>query len=228
MASRPDRRAVAVAATVIAALVAAVLGLAACGSGGSSGSAGSDGGTTKGTQLEGLTRAEPLEVGDATLSEVAPDGSSKPFTFKAPPGKLLFVAFGYTNCPDVCPTTLYDIKKARKLLGDQGDDVEVSFATVDPKRDTPKKLNDYLGSFAKDGHALRPSNDAELKAAEQPFNVTSEVVTNAKGEVEVAHTAKSFVVDDQGRVLVEWAFGTGPEAMANDLQILFDRIGTQK
>ncbi|MFN8016828.1 MAG: SCO family protein [Acidimicrobiales bacterium] len=228
MASRPDRRAVAVAATLVAALLAAVLGLASCGSGGSSGSSASDGGTTKGTQIEGLTRADPLDVGSATLPEVRADGSSTPFTFRASPGKLLFVAFGYTNCPDVCPTTLYDVKKARKLLGTDGKDVEVSFATVDPARDTPEKLTMYLHTFAKDGHALRPSTDAQLKAAEAPFNVTSTVQTNAKGEVEVAHTAKSFVVDDQGKVLVEWAFGTGPDAMANDLRILLDRIGTQK
>ena len=222
MTSRPDRRAMAIAATLLAAALA-VVGLAACGSGSSAGSS-----TTAAnkTELEGLTRAEPLEVGAASLPEVDPDGTATPFPFEASPGKLLFVAFGYTNCPDVCPTTLYDIKRARKLMGAEGKQVEVAFATVDPERDTPEKLNLYLKSFAKDGHPLRAETDAQLKAAEKPFNVTSQVVKQPNGDVEVAHTAKSFVVDDQGKVLLEWAFGTGADAMASDLQILLHRQST--
>ncbi|MCB0971105.1 MAG: SCO family protein, partial [Acidimicrobiales bacterium] len=145
-----------------------------------------------------------------------------PFTFRAPDDGLLFVAFGYTHCPDVCPTTLYDIKKARELIGDEADRVEVAFATIDPDRDDAETLDAYLGSFVDGGHPLRTTDPDELLAAEEAFGVTSEVVTHDDGEVEVAHTARSFVVDDTGAVVVEWAFGTGPDVMANDLLLLLE------
>jgi protein SCO1/2 len=123
----------------------------------------------------------------------------------------------------VCPTTLYDIKKAKKLLGTDGDKVQVAFATVDPERDTPEVMNQYLGSFTDDGHPLRTTDPDELATVEERFGITSEVVTEPDGEVKVAHTARSFLIDDQGEVVVEWAFGTSPDAMANDIAILLAR-----
>jgi protein SCO1/2 len=205
----------------VAALVAAVAlaaPLAACGNDG-----GSDGGAATGT-LEGLTRATPIVVGTASLPEVAADGSTTPFRFRAPSGRLLFVAFGYTNCPDVCPTTLYDVKKALASLSRaEAKRVEVAFATVDPERDTPETVVDYLGSFVTGGHPLRTTDLTVLRAAQKAFNVTSQVVKQPDGTVEVSHTARSFVVDDQGRIAVEWAFGTPYDSMAHDLRILLAR-----
>lgn len=193
----------------LAAVIAVVA--AACGSGGST------------ATLEGLVRDQPLQVGDRSLPQVAPDGTETPFAFQAADGGLLFVAFGYTNCPDVCPTTLYDIKKALAQLGDDADRVRVAFATVDPERDTPEVLNQYLGSFVADGHPLRTTDADQLRAAEDAFGVTSSVTKADDGRVEVAHTARSFVVDDTGAVVDEWAFGTSADAMASDLQILLDQ-----
>lgn len=223
MGSRPDRRH-AVALAVVAAI--GLLALVGCGSD-SSGDGAAPGGSdelapTGATEIEGLVRDDPLQVGDATLPEVADDGSTEPFSFRAADGDLLFVAFGYTNCPDVCPTTLYDIKKARQIMGDQADRVAVAFATVDPERDDAETMTAYLGSFVDGGHPLRTTDPDELIAAEEAFGVTSEVVVNDDGTVEVAHTARSFVVDDAGEVVVEWAFGTDAEVMANDLLLLLD------
>lgn len=194
-------------------------GISACG-GSSSGSDadGGESGSKAKTEIEGLVRPEPLQVGDLSLPEASADG--EPFAFAAAPGQLLFVAFGYTNCPDVCPTTLYDIKKARKKLGADGEKVDVAFATVDPKRDTATVITEYLHSFAKDGHALRTEDAAAFKQVEDGFGVTSQVKENADGSTDVAHTARSFVVNDQGEVVVEWAFGTGADVMASDLQLL--------
>lgn len=207
--------------TRAAALAAAVLAtgtvLAACGG---SSDAGSSATTTKAEQIQGVVRDDPLQVGDLALPEVAADGTEAPFAFAADDGKLLFVAFGYTNCPDVCPTTLYDIKKARKKLGADGDRVQVAFATVDPKRDTAAVMTQYVGSFATDGHPLRTDDAAALQAAQDGFGVTSSVVKNADGSTDVSHSAKSFVVDDQGEVVVEWPFGTGADVMASDLELL--------
>jgi protein SCO1/2 len=215
------RRVAALATIPVAALV---LTLSACGDDTTSQADRSSTSVALGTgEIEGLTRPDPLQVGELSLPEVAPDGAETPFAFTASPGNLLFAAFGYTNCPDVCPTTLYDIKKAKKLLGDDGDKVQVAFATVDPDRDTPEVMNQYLGSFTDSGHPLRTTDTDELAAVEDGFGITSEVVTEPDGEVKVAHTARSFLIDDQGQVVVEWAFGTSPEVMANDIAILLDR-----
>ncbi|HRW39352.1 MAG: SCO family protein [Acidimicrobiales bacterium] len=226
MASPPDRPRRAHRA--LALLVAGSIGLlAACGS-----DAGSDaGGTTQAAaptgdfrdEVQGLQRDDPIEVGDVVVPEVAADGSTTPFALKAEPGDLLFVAFGYTNCPDVCPTTLTDIRKAKALLdADESARVAVAFGTVDPERDTADVMSAYLGSFVEGGHALRTEDPAELKAAEDALGITSQVVKDPDGTVEVAHSAKSFVIDDQGRVVDEWAFGSGPELMASDLRLLLE------
>lgn len=218
MASPSDRRRS--AGALVALLATAALTLTACGSsGGGSNSTATTSPTDK-KAIEGLVRPDPLEVGTTTMPQVSVDGTETPFTFKAPKGKLLFVAFGYTNCPDVCPTTLYDIKKAKKRLGAEGKKVDVAFGTVDPKRDTAKVLNEYLGSFVQDGHALRTEDKVVFQKAEDAFGITSQVVEKPDGTVEVAHTARSFVVNDKGQVVVEWAFGMGSEAMAGDLHLL--------
>ena len=216
MASRPEigRRLLALLAVVALALVAT-----GCGSDG--GSAGGDGGSG---QLEGLVRTPPLEVGATSLPQVAEDGTETPFAFKAPAGGLLFVAFGYTNCPDVCPTTLSDIRKAKEQLGDRGDQVDVAFATIDPERDTPEVMNAYLGSFVTSGgHPLRTTDADALAEVQDAFQITSKVEKKPDGTVEVAHTARSFVVDPTGEVVVEWTFGTSADAMAADLGLLLDR-----
>ena len=228
MASRPDprpRRATRTAVATIA-LVVALAALAGCGS-----SSGSDGATTttvagvaKGDfrpQVQGLQRDHPLQVGDVVMPEAKADGSTAPFPLKAEPGHLLFVAFGYTNCPDVCPTTLTDIRNAKRLLTpSESAKVEVAFGTVDPERDTAKVMRDYLGSFVEGGHPLRTDDPAQLKAAQDALQITSKVVKAKDGSVEVSHSAKSFVIDPEGRVVDEWAFGSGAPLMASDLRLL--------
>ncbi len=206
---------------LLALLAVAALAIVATGCGSDSGSEGGSGGSG---ELEGLVRSPSLEVGSTTMPQVAEDGTETPFTFKAPEGGLLFAAFGYTNCPDVCPTTLSDIRKAKEQLGDRGDDVEVAFATIDPERDTPEVMNAYLGSFVKSGgHPLRTTDAEQLLEVQDAFQISSKVEKQPDGTVEVAHTARSFVIDDTGRVVVEWTFGTSSDAMAADLELLLDQ-----
>lgn len=217
MASNPDLRSR--RAIPLTLVVALAISLAACGSSDTADPSTSSGGGSS-SKVQGIQRTPPLEVGTASLPQVDPAGKATPFVFKAPKGDLLFVAFGYTNCPDVCPTTLSDVRTAKSELGADGDRVAVAFATVDPKRDTAKVMNEYLGSFVDDGHPLRTTDPAELEAAQDAFQVTSSVVEQPDGKVEVSHSARSFVVDDQGQVVVEWSFGTGSKTMASDLRLL--------
>lgn len=174
--------------------------------------------------LVGMVRDEPLVVSDVTVTDVTSDGAYRDhdglFTMTAEPGRLLVVYFGYTNCPDLCPTTMAALRGARADLGDDGDRFDVAMVTVDPERDRPEVLNGYLAGFGELFHALRPVSADELLAAEAAFLASSTVTTGPDGEVEVGHSATTYVVDEGGRVLVEWPFGVTKDGMANDLRIL--------
>lgn len=176
--------------------------------------------------LQGIVRDEPLIVGSVAVTDVTSagryadhDGS---FEFRADPGRLLVVYFGYTNCPDLCPTTLALVRAAKRELGDDGDLIDLAMVTVDANRDTPEVMNGFLASFTDSFHALVPSDDAELRAAEDAFLASSTIVTNASGEIEVGHSATAYVVDSTGTVLVEWPFGIDKTVMIDDLRILLE------
>jgi len=174
--------------------------------------------------IKGVQRTPLLEVGSVSLPEVTTDDAGTPFTFKAAPGGLLVVYFGFTNCPDLCPTTLADLRAARKRIGPDADVVDLAFATVDPERDTIEIMRKYAGSFAERYHVLRTTDPAVLKTAEDAFLASSSVTKLADGEVSVTHTATAYVVDSNGTVLVEWPFGIGANGMENDLRILIKQL----
>jgi len=190
-----------------------VVSLAACG-GGSPGA------------LKGIVRDDPLDVGSVAVTDVTDtglySGEDEQFSFRARPGHLLVVYFGYTNCPDLCPTTLAELRAARRELGSDAERVDLAMVTVDPERDTPEVLNGYLSSFTDRFNALRPVSEPELVAVEDAFLASSTIVKNADGTIEVGHSANAYVVDEQGLVVVEWPFGHGKDGMANDLEFLFD------
>lgn len=193
-----------------------VLGvLTACGS-----TATSEGGG----DLVGIRRDPPLTANGATLPEVAPETGE--FEIKATaPDRLLIMYFGYTNCPDLCPSTFAAIRKGLAELGSDADRVNVAFATVDPKRDTPDVLAAYLDSFFDDRWiALRTEDDAALKRAEEPFLASSTVSTTFDNRIDVAHTATSYVLDSNGTVVVEWGYPIAPEDITGDLRQLFKEL----
>lgn len=176
----------------------------------------------------GMTREQPLEVGTVEVADVTDEGSyadhGSLFSMKARPGSLLVVYFGYTSCPDLCPTTLALVRAARRELGGSADRIDLAMITVDPDRDTPDVLNGYLSSFTDRFHALHPSSMEELKSAEEAFLASSTIVTDASGKIEVGHSATTYVVDESGIVLVEWPFGVDKDTMINDLRILLDTV----
>jgi protein SCO1/2 len=175
-------------------------------------------------ELQGIVRSEPLVVGEATVTEVTNGVEPGPFPFVADPGELLVVYFGYTNCPDLCPTTLASLRSAKKDLGEDGALVDLAMVTVDPGRDTAEIMNNYLGSFTEEYHALVPASEDELRAAEEAFLVTSDVIEKPDGTFQVDHSANAFVVDENGVVLVEWPFGHAKAGMLNDLGVLIDEL----
>lgn len=169
--------------------------------------------------LSGLQLTPPPAVGALSLPD-ASNGDAD-FAFKAEPGKFLIVYFGYTQCPDVCPTTLADIKKA---LASAGPDVtaktQMAMITVDPNRDSGDLLTRYVQSFIDGAHALRTEDDTQLQAVAKGFGTFYSVKKNDKGEIDVTHDGKLFVVDPNGDVVLEWLHGVKSAAIATDLEIL--------
>ncbi len=135
-------------------------------------------------------------------------------------GKLVALYFGYTFCPDVCPTTLAELTKAYRALGAKAADLQVIMVTVDPERDTPERLAEYLGYFSPTYIGLSGTAD-QIASAATAFGVfyQKHEGTPASGYL-VDHTATISVLDREGRVKLVWPFGTDGEGMAADLQHL--------
>jgi len=137
-------------------------------------------------------------------------------------GKVVVVVFGFTHCPDVCPTTLADMASALRQLGDRSREVQVLFVTVDPERDTAELLGQYLPAFHPDFLGLRGEAQA-LEKVKKDFHVYAAVRPGKDpGSYTVDHSAQSFLIDREGRVRVLVAPGTAPSAIASDLRVLLN------
>jgi protein SCO1 len=126
--------------------------------------------------------------------------------------------YGYTFCPDVCPTTLAEVTKAVQALGKKAEDVQVLMITVDPERDTPERLAEYMAFFNPSFVGLSGTPDQIAEAA-TPFGIyyQKHEGTSASGYL-VDHTATVNVLDREGRMRLVWPFGTEGDAMAADLK----------
>ena len=129
------------------------------------------------------------------------------------------VFFGYTQCPDVCPTTLGEIAQAKKLLGADGDKVVGVLVTVDPERDTPQLLKAYVANFGTDFVALRGTPE-QTAAVAKDFKVFYKKVDLKSGGYTMEHSAASYVYDPQGRLRLYSRYGAGAQALADDLKLL--------
>lgn len=148
------------------------------------------------------------------------DHDGRPRTLKDFRGKAVVVFFGYTHCPDVCPTTLSEISEAKRLLGPDGAKVQGVFVTVDPQRDTPEMLKAYMANFGPDFVALHGTPE-QLAAVAKEYKIYYKKVDGKTPEsYTMDHSAGSYVYDPQGRVRLYTRYGTGPEALASDLKIL--------
>lgn len=151
-----------------------------------------------------------------------PDIEGKTRTLGDFKGKVTVVFFGYTQCPDVCPTTMAELAEVKRALGPQGDKLQGVFVTIDPERDTPALLKTYLGNFDPSFVALRGTPE-QTQATAKEFKVFyAKVPGKAEGSYSMDHTAGSYVFDTQGRVRLFERYGAGPKALAGDLQRLLN------
>ena len=149
-----------------------------------------------------------------------PDASGKPRTLAEFKGKVTLVFFGFTQCPDVCPTALAEIAEVKQKLGADGAKVQAVFVTVDPERDTPEVIGAYVKNFGSDFVALRGSLEQTQAAAKEFKIFFAKVPGKTEGAYTMDHTAGTFVFDPQGRIRLFIRQGGGAEAMASDIKLL--------
>lgn len=135
-------------------------------------------------------------------------------------GKAVVVFFGFTQCPDVCPTALQEMAEAKRLLGADGDKLQGIFITLDPERDTAELLKAYVGNFGPDFVALRPSLE-QLPQVTKDFKIYYKKVDGqTPTSYTMDHSAGSFTFDPQGRIRLYNRHATGAQFLASDVKIL--------
>jgi len=175
--------------------------------------------------LGGLFLMAAREPGTATASAIGGpftlvDQDGKTITERDLKGRPFLVFFGYTHCPDVCPTTLFEISEVLRALGNDADKTEALFVTVDPERDTPPVMKDYLSSF--DPHLRGVSgNAAQMAAVEKSYRVYAKKVPGTNGEYSMDHTALVYLMDKQGLFVAPFNLRRTPEEAAKDLRRYF-------
>lgn len=175
--------------------------------------------------LAGCDSKPQFTNADLTLADFGKDfalidHNGKPRTLADFRGKAVVIFFGYTQCPDVCPTTMTGMAEAMKLLGAEAAKVQVLFVTVDPERDTPQLLAQYvpvfnpgfLGLYADAQTIARTAQEFRVFYKKQPGSTPTTYT--------VDHTAGSYVYDPQGRLRLYIKHGEKPEVIAKDLKLL--------
>lgn len=141
-------------------------------------------------------------------------------TIKDFAGKVVVVFFGFTQCPDVCPTSMAELAEVKQLLGPDGDKLQAIFITVDPERDTPELLKAYMGNFDPGFLALRPTPE-QLPQVAKDFKIYYKKVDGkTKGSYTLDHSAGSYIYDPKGRIRLYNRYGSGAEVLASDIRLL--------
>ena len=136
-------------------------------------------------------------------------------------GKAVVMFFGYTHCPDVCPTTLIEMQEVMRLLGPQAAKVQVIFVTLDPERDTSEVLKQYVPAFNPSFIGLRPANEEALNRLTKEFKIYYKRVPGlSPNTYTIDHTAGSYVFDPKGQLRLYIKHGQGPEVLAQDLKTI--------
>jgi len=145
------------------------------------------------------------------------DQDGKPLTDADMKGHPFLVFFGFTHCPDICPTTLFEMSQMMKALGPDADRVGALFITVDPERDTSKVLKDYLSNF--DPHLRGLTGDrTAIDAAIKDYRVYAKKVPLENGDYTMDHTAVVYLMDKDGHFVAPFNLSRTPEAEAADLR----------
>ena len=165
----------------------------------------------KGTDITGADFARRLAL---------TDHHGKPRTLDDFKGKVVVVFFGYTQCPDVCPTTLAALREVREKLGADGDRLQVLFVTVDPERDTEQLLAQYVPAFHPDFLGLRGDADATAQVAKEFKIFYNKNAGKTPTSYTMDHSAGVFIFDSQGRIRLFGSHGYSVDQYLHDIRLL--------
>lgn len=188
--------------SILAALLLVVTGLAAC----------------QPHQATGAVIDPPKPMNDFSLDRA--DGGT--FQLSDYSGQYVLVYFGYTYCPDVCPTTLFQTKRAFEVLGDDASRVQFVMVTVDPARDSAEQLSKYVANFNPQFIGLRTDDPAVLDPILADFGAFYEIdpAEDSAADYLVSHTASMFLVNPSGELVEIFSYGTTGDEIASDIQHL--------
>ena len=151
------------------------------------------------------------------------DHNGQPRSIKDFAGKVVVMFFGYTQCPDVCPTTMAELAEVKKLLGPDGDKLQGLFVTIDPARDTPEVLKNYMTNFDPTFLALYTTPDKLATLAKDYKVYYKKVEGKTPTSYTMDHSAGSYIYDPQGRLRLYTRYGSGAQAMAADIKLLLQK-----
>ncbi len=164
---------------------------------------------TVATDITGADFAQALSLTDHT---------GKPRTLADFKGKAVVLFFGYTHCPDVCPTTMADLKQTMKMLGSRADELQVLFVTLDPTRDTQEVLAKFVPAFDKRFIGLRGTEE-EVAATAANFKVyAKKVESKGNSDYTIDHSAGAYAFDKEGKIRLYIDYGERPADIANDIK----------
>jgi protein SCO1 len=171
----------------------------------------------------GAASAPALKAGVFDPPREAPDFSLQSseggaLTLRHYQGKVVILGFGFTSCPDVCPVTLATLAQARRKLGPDAADVQIVYVTVDPERDAPGRMKEYLNAF--DPTFVGGSGPADkLAAVRKDYGILAEKKVKGTSYL-VAHSSYTYLIDRRGRLRALMQYGRGPDDYVHDLKIL--------
>ena len=149
------------------------------------------------------------------------DHNGQARTLKDFKGKIVVMFFGFTQCPDVCPTSMNELAEAKKMLGKDGDRLQGLFVTVDPERDTPEVLKAYMGNFDPTFLALYTNSPEQLSALAKDYKVYYKKVDGkTPTSYTMDHSAGSYVYDTDGKLRLYTRYGTGVQPLVDDIKLL--------
>ncbi len=149
------------------------------------------------------------------------DHNGQARTLKDFQGKVVVMFFGYTQCPDVCPTSMTELAAVKKLLDKEGDKVQGLFVTIDPERDTPEIMKAYMANFDPSFLALYAASPDQLAAVAKDYKVYyKKVAGKTPTSYTMDHSAGMYIYDTQGRLRLYSRYGSGAGALADDIRLL--------
>jgi protein SCO1/2 len=172
-------------------------------------------------EYKGVALDPPTQLSDIDLT--GEDGQA--FSIDDLNGDITLVYFGYTFCPDICPTTLFDVKRALAELDPANRDrVEVIFVSVDPDRDTPEVLDRYLANFDPAYIGLTSDDFKNIKTVMEPFGANAEIekFSNSAAAYLVNHTARLYLLNSDHEISLIYNYGFEPDDLTSDLDYLLN------